>query len=37
VAIPLTANTEAELYVALWNALAGVTSLPAHDLFSAFP
>jgi N-acyl-D-amino-acid deacylase len=32
----LTANTEAELYAALWNALAGVTSLPSHDLFSSF-
>jgi N-acyl-D-amino-acid deacylase len=31
-----TANTEAELYAALWNALAGVTSFPAHDLFSTF-
>mgnify|MGYP006143552967 FL=1 len=32
----LTANLEAELYAALWNALAGVTSFPAHDLFSTF-
>ena len=32
-----TANLEAELYAALWNALAGVTSFPAHDLFPAFP
>jgi len=33
----LTANLESELHAALWNALAGVTSFPAHDLFSAFP
>jgi hypothetical protein len=26
-----------ELDDALWDALAGVTSFPAHDLFSAFP
>ena len=32
----LTANLEAELHAALWNALAGVTSFPAHDLFSTF-
>ncbi|HEX6367520.1 MAG TPA: serine hydrolase domain-containing protein [Longimicrobium sp.] len=32
----LTANLEAELYAALWNALAGVTSFPTHDLFSTF-
>jgi N-acyl-D-amino-acid deacylase len=32
----LTANLEAELDAALWKALAGVTSLPAHDLFSTF-
>jgi N-acyl-D-amino-acid deacylase len=32
----LTANLEAELYAALWNALEGVTSFPAHDLFSTF-
>jgi CubicO group peptidase (beta-lactamase class C family) len=32
----LTANLEAELYAALWNGLAGVTSFPAHDLFPAF-
>ena len=32
----LTANLEAELDAALWNALAGVTSFPAHDLFSTF-
>ena len=28
---------DAELDAALWNALAGVTSFPAHDLFSTFP
>lgn len=33
----LTANLEAELHAALWNGLAGATSFPAHDLFSAFP
>lgn len=32
----LTANLEAELDAALWNGLAGVTSFPAHDLFSTF-
>jgi N-acyl-D-amino-acid deacylase len=32
-----TANLEAELYAALWSALAGVTSFPTHDLFSTFP
>jgi N-acyl-D-amino-acid deacylase len=32
----LTANLEAELDAALWNGLAGVTSFPAHDLFSDF-
>jgi N-acyl-D-amino-acid deacylase len=32
----LTANLEAELHAALWNALAGVTSFPTHDLFSTF-
>jgi N-acyl-D-amino-acid deacylase len=32
----LTANLEAELYKALWNGLAGVTSFPTHDLFSTF-
>jgi N-acyl-D-amino-acid deacylase len=32
----LTANLEAELDAALWNALAGVTSFPTHDLFSSF-
>ena len=32
----LTANLEAELDAALRNALAGATSFPAHDLFSAF-
>ena len=32
----LTANLEAELDAALWKALAGVTSFPAHDLFSTF-
>ncbi len=30
----LTANLEAELDAALWNAFAGVTSFPTHDLFS---
>ncbi|MEW5927202.1 MAG: serine hydrolase domain-containing protein [Gemmatimonadota bacterium] len=33
----LTANLEAELDAALRNGLAGVTSFPAHDLFSTFP
>jgi len=32
----LTANLEAEVYAALWNALAGVTSFPTNDLFSTF-
>ena len=32
----LTANLEAELDAALWNAFAGVTSFPTHDLFSTF-
>ena len=32
----LTANLEAELHKALWNALAGVTSFPTHDLFATF-
>ena len=32
----LTANLEQELYDALWDALDGVTSLPAHDLFPSF-
>jgi N-acyl-D-amino-acid deacylase len=32
----LTANLEAELDAALANAFAGVTSFPAHDLFSSF-
>jgi N-acyl-D-amino-acid deacylase len=32
----LTANLEAELDAALGAAFAGVTSLPTHDLFSAF-
>ena len=32
----LTANLEAELDAALRNGLAGVTSFPAHDLFSTF-
>lgn len=32
----LTANLESELYSALWNALAGVTALPTHDLLSTF-
>jgi N-acyl-D-amino-acid deacylase len=31
-----TADLEAELDAALWNALADVTSFPAHDLFPAF-
>jgi CubicO group peptidase (beta-lactamase class C family) len=31
-----SANLEAELDAALWNAFAGVTSFPAHDLFSTF-
>src|SRR5688572_9789143 len=32
----VTANLEAELDAALWNALAGVTSFPPHELFSTF-
>jgi N-acyl-D-amino-acid deacylase len=32
----LTADLEGELYAALWNALAGVSSFPTHDLFSNF-
>ena len=32
----LTANLEAESQAALWNALAGVTAFPTHDLFSTF-
>jgi CubicO group peptidase (beta-lactamase class C family) len=32
----LTPNSEPELDAALWKALAGVTSFPAHDLFSTF-
>ena len=32
----LTANLEAELHAALWNALGGMTSFPRHDLFSSF-
>jgi N-acyl-D-amino-acid deacylase len=32
----LAPNSEPELDAALWNALAGVTSFPAHDLFPAF-
>jgi N-acyl-D-amino-acid deacylase len=32
----LTTNLATESYNALWNALAGVTSFPAHDLFSTF-
>ena len=32
----LTANLEAEVDIALRNAFAGVTSFPAHDLFSTF-
>ena len=31
-----TANFDPELNVALWTALGGVTSFPAHDLFSSF-
>ena len=30
-------NFDGELDAALWNALAGVTSFPTHDLFSTFP
>jgi hypothetical protein len=29
-------NFDSELDAALWNALAGVTSFPTHDLFSKF-
>jgi hypothetical protein len=29
-------NLNAELDAALWDALAGVTSFPTHDLFSTF-
>jgi N-acyl-D-amino-acid deacylase len=32
----LSPNSEPALDVALWNALAGVTSFPAHDLFPSF-
>ncbi len=32
----LAPNSEPALDAALWNALAGVTSVPAHDLFSTF-
>jgi CubicO group peptidase (beta-lactamase class C family) len=32
-----TGNLDGELDTALWNALAQVTSFPAHDLFSTFP
>jgi N-acyl-D-amino-acid deacylase len=32
-----TPNFDNELNAALWGALAGVTSFPAHDLFSTFP
>jgi N-acyl-D-amino-acid deacylase len=32
-----TLNFDTELHAALWDALAGVTSFPAHDLFSTFP
>jgi CubicO group peptidase (beta-lactamase class C family) len=32
----LTANLEAELDAALFNAFAGVTTFPSHDLFSSF-
>jgi N-acyl-D-amino-acid deacylase len=31
-----TANFDAELDAALWNALASVTSFPTHDLFATF-
>jgi N-acyl-D-amino-acid deacylase len=31
-----TPTFDGELHTALWNALAGVTSFPAHDLFSTF-
>ena len=31
-----TSNSEPALDAALWSALAGVTSFPAHDLFSTF-
>jgi CubicO group peptidase (beta-lactamase class C family) len=31
-----TGNFDAELDTALWNALAGATSFPTHDLFSTF-
>jgi N-acyl-D-amino-acid deacylase len=33
----LTPNSEPALEAALWSALAGATSFPAHDLFSTFP
>jgi CubicO group peptidase (beta-lactamase class C family) len=32
----VTGNFDGELDAALWNALAGVTSFPTHDLFSTF-
>ncbi|HEY0025331.1 MAG TPA: serine hydrolase domain-containing protein [Longimicrobium sp.] len=32
----LTPNSEPALEAALWSALAGVTSIPTHDLFSTF-
>jgi N-acyl-D-amino-acid deacylase len=32
----LSPNSEPELDAALWNALAGVTSFPTHDLFTTF-
>jgi len=32
----VTANLEVEVDAALWSAFAGVTSFPAHDLFSTF-
>ncbi|HEX8212483.1 MAG TPA: serine hydrolase domain-containing protein [Longimicrobium sp.] len=32
-----TPNFDNELNAALWDALAGATSFPAHDLFSTFP
>jgi N-acyl-D-amino-acid deacylase len=32
----VTGNFDGELDTALWDALAGVTSFPAHDLFSTF-
>jgi N-acyl-D-amino-acid deacylase len=31
-----TVNSEPELYATLWEAFAGITSFPAHDLFPTF-